>query len=272
MTRRQKLIQAQKIIDKYIKILEKIPVGGKIDPKVAKELGIPEKVSSIIERAYRQGKLKGITKARIAAKDVEKEFPKLTGRDREFVQLANLEVEQNFSNILNKQRTAYTRKTVEALKRDLNLVGETFKDEPIPRHWIATELRKITKDSRQDWDMVVRTELKNNQLQGMASSILDGSSPYSNDREETMVFKRPMPNACKHCIRLYLEKDGRTPKLFKLSELMANGTNIGRKAADWKATLGPIHPWCQCQLGIMPKGCQFDESGQIVIIKKGGGK
>lgn len=50
---------------------------------------------------------------------------------------------------------------------------------------------------------------------------------------------------CKHCIQLYTtEGIGSKPREFKLSSLIANGNNIGVKVKDWKATLGPVHPFC----------------------------
>lgn len=268
MTNRQKLKKIQKIIDKYIDVLETLPAGGEIDEQLARKLGIPNELKSFIDRSFKLGKLKGKTRARINLKDIENHFDKLSNKDNEFVNLYSFESEQDISNILQKQRTKLSRLSVEVLKRKMNLVEDTFKDEPIPRRWLAGELRKITGDTKQDWDMVIRTELVNSQQEGMARSIIDGTSPYSVDGGDTIVFKRPNHDACKHCIKHYLEKDRVTPKLFKLSELMVNGTNYGKKVQDWKATLGVMHPHCQCQLQVMPKGCKFDENGRIIIDKK----
>ena len=64
-----------------------------------------------------------------------------------------------------------------------------------------------------------------------------------------------------------MEDDGVTPKVFKLSELIGNGTNYGKKQADWVATLGIIHPYCQCTLGIKPKDTEFDKNGNLVLKK-----
>lgn len=268
MTNRQKLEKLNKIIDKYIDILQTLPVGGEIDEETAKKLGIPKKLKSYIDRAYKSGKLKGKTRARIKFTEAENHFDELNTKDNEFVKLFKFESEQDLSLLLEKQRTKLNRIAVEALKREMNLVETVFKDEPIPKTWLAGELRKVTGDTKQDWDMVIRTELVNSQQEGMARSILDGTSPYSNDREETMVFKRPNPDACKQCKKHYLERDGKTPKLFKLSELMANGTNYGKKVQDWKPTLSVMHPHCQCSLLVMPKGCVFNDNGEIVIDKK----
>lgn len=51
---------------------------------------------------------------------------------------------------------------------------------------------------------------------------------------------------CRHCIRLYLTAGiGSEPKLFTAEELIGNGTNIGRRVADWKPTIiTAVHPFC----------------------------
>jgi hypothetical protein len=63
--------------------------------------------------------------------------------------------------------------------------------------------------------------------------------------EDILVYKDTFGGVCQHCIRLYLTNGlGSQPKIFKLSELKANGTNIGRKSAEWKAVIGATHPHC----------------------------
>ncbi len=75
-----------------------------------------------------------------------------------------------------------------------------------------------------------------------------------------MVYKDVYQGACAHCQRLLLTGAvGSAPKLFKLSELTANGTNVGKKVKDWKATLGPVHPWCRCTLMNTPFGFTEDQ-------------
>lgn len=74
------------------------------------------------------------------------------------------------------------------------------------------------------------------------------------------VFKDVYAGACKHCIRLYLTNGtGSAPKVFRLSELQANGSNVGRKVADWKPVVGPTHPYCRCTLGNRPADTQWNE-------------
>ena len=47
---------------------------------------------------------------------------------------------------------------------------------------------------------------------------------------------------------------GSAPKVFRLDELKANGTNVGRKAAEYQPVVGPLHPWCRCTLERVPFG------------------
>lgn len=49
------------------------------------------------------------------------------------------------------------------------------------------------------------------------------------------------------CRRLHAHEDW-SPKLYRLSQLVANGTNVGRAKSQWKAVIGGTHPNCRCTL------------------------
>ena len=75
------------------------------------------------------------------------------------------------------------------------------------------------------------------------------------------VYFDVYPGACKHCIRVYLTAGyGSEPKQFTPLEIRSNGTNIGRKAKDWLATLGPVHPYCRCTINEVDDGYIWDPS------------
>jgi len=59
------------------------------------------------------------------------------------------------------------------------------------------------------------------------------------------------PDACVNCKNIFLEKGGK-PRIFKLSTILANGSNIGRKVKEWLATIDPIHPHCRCTMMKLP--------------------
>jgi len=108
---------------------------------------------------------------------------------------------------------------------------------------IASELGHATKDWARDFRRIAATEKSKALQEGLALELLSGDP--AGDGSETYVAKIPSPDACPHCIALHLTAGpGSPPRVFALSELIGNGTNHGRKAADWKATVGPAHPWC----------------------------
>ena len=119
---------------------------------------------------------------------------------------------------------------------------------------LSSELRSKSKDWSRDMDRIADYVSHTAFDMGRAMNIV------KNYGEDARVYKTVYPGGCKHCIRLYLTKGmGSTPKVFKVSELIANGSNIGRKAKDWKAVIGATHPWCRCTLHRYEEGSIFDE-------------
>ena len=126
---------------------------------------------------------------------------------------------------------------------------------------VAQALAKVSGDVERDWTRIASTEMHNAFTEGRAHSI-----QAAHKGEDPVVFKRPRPDACPKCKQHYLEADGVTPKVFALSELVANGTtNEGRKLSQWRPTLGCLHPFCQCPLHELPAGFGFDASGRMVF-------
>lgn len=78
-------------------------------------------------------------------------------------------------------------------------------------------------------------------------------------RKNSKVYFDVYPGSCKYCAKLYLTAGfGSEPKLFTVDELTANGSNVGRKQEEWKATIGPIHPYCRCTASEAPAGFIWD--------------
>lgn len=135
---------------------------------------------------------------------------------------------------------------------------------------IAAKLKKALGDASKDWMRTAHTEVHNLVEEGKAIAIAKVQP-----NEDPLVYKLPRPDACPYCKLLYL-KDG-VPRVFRLSVLVNNGSNIGRKpgrpsfkgkgATEYKATLGAVHPWCKCELHYMPKNAAFNGKGEIVFQK-----
>lgn len=111
---------------------------------------------------------------------------------------------------------------------------------------ISHEIAHATGDWSRDFDKMVQYISQTAYQQGKAAALKRqfGDNCY--------VYKNVQQGACKHCIRLYLTNGiGSAPKVFKLSELIANSSNIGRKVNDWLPTVDCVHPYCRCELNFI---------------------
>lgn len=123
----------------------------------------------------------------------------------------------------------------------------------------ATKLSQEIADVAQSWDTdwlrVSSYILHEAYNTGRSQSIL------KNNGADAEVYFDVLPKACEKCKELGLVDPGdpdSEPIVFKLKDLIANGNNIGRKKADWKATISPIHPYCRCILNHKPPGFAWD--------------
>lgn len=106
---------------------------------------------------------------------------------------------------------------------------------------IAAKISNQLNDWSRDWNRIVETEYQGVFNVGRVQSYMrEGDGP------NTLIYFDVYPAACRHCIRLYLTAGiGSEPKLFTAEELIGNGTNIGRRVADWKPTIiTAVHPFC----------------------------
>jgi hypothetical protein len=86
--------------------------------------------------------------------------------------------------------------------------------------------------------------------------------------KESKVYKYVYPRACKHCVRLFLTNgEGSKPKIFTVDYLRENGTNIGVKVADYKEVIGPVHPYCRCELVVLHNFQAWDEDKKEFVDK-----
>jgi hypothetical protein len=104
---------------------------------------------------------------------------------------------------------------------------------------VAKELVGDLKEQKRSWTRVASTEMHSARQRGVAQTIRAGEGIYQDaDGDDSRVAVVPAGDACDDCVRLYIE--GGKPKIFRLSELMANeGTNYIR---PWRQNAGPVVP------------------------------
>lgn len=109
---------------------------------------------------------------------------------------------------------------------------------------LAADLRAAAVDTAMVNNMlrVARTELQFAMSHGAYTEVkrrTEGTDPT--------VYRMAAPGACKECRRILGVGAGAIR--YKLSEIEAwdaAGGNFGKPAAEWRATIGPIHPACAC--------------------------
>lgn len=191
--------------------------------------------------------------------------------------------------------TASERSAIDSIKRqylgDIRANnGRVFKD-------INSVIDKHDKNNRVAYEKVIRDEVEKSVLMKKTSEAIardlakktgdwsrnfkrivdyishqafdEGRAAMIQERygDDALVYKDVYEGACRYCIRAYLTAGiGSEPKIFKLSTLKSNGTNIGRKPDEYKPVIGNHHPSCRCTLsrytGLFdwnPKTKQFDQ-------------
>ena len=191
----------------------------------------------------------------------EEEFALQTVKQRAYTDITNLgnRMRNSLSNSVlrnNQQQSLLVQKvikekTVKAIEFRLGARG------------LAADLAETSKDWEVDWLRISYYLTQEAYNSGRAQSIL---KQYGSDAE---VYFDVYIGACNRCKELYLidpEDPDSEPKIFKLKDIIANGNNIGRKVADWKPTISPIHPYCRCTINNKKPGFAWDSELRAFII------
>lgn len=188
----------------------------------------------------------------------------MTPEERDAVQVARERIALHVKGLGDNLKKKVARATSDAetrVQRKRQVVRDKVAAGVIERKEsarIAKELRDALPGVEADFLRLAHTEVHNLIDEARAAAILR-EEPDANP----LVYKRPRPDACAICKKLYLKADG-TPRIFKLSRLMSNGTNVGLRAAEWQAVIGSTHPWCACELHRVPAGYGFNDGGALV--------
>lgn len=170
--------------------------------------------------------------------------PPLTMHEQSAIMMARVRAAEHITNMGDRMRSNVVQEVIQNVE-----TRGTSQD-------LKTALGNMAGDWKRNWNRVAVTEKHDVMQSGLAMHISSTSGT------DARVAIRAMPDACKHCKRLHNGPDG-VPRIFKLVDLEANGSNVGRKAADWLPGVGPVHPHCQCQLFEIPEGWGFEEDSSL---------
>ena len=122
---------------------------------------------------------------------------------------------------------------------------------------LAAELAEASQDWEVDWLRIAYYLMHEAYNTGRAHSIL---KTYGQNAE---VYFDVYEGACEECRKLYLEDPDdikSKPKVFKLVDVIQNGSNINVKRANWKPTVSPTHPYCRCTINYKDPKYDWDET------------
>lgn len=132
--------------------------------------------------------------------------------------------------------------------------------EAVARGWtakkLASEIGHRTGDWARDLLRIARTE-----LQGAYNDAVVMQA-VKQDGMDARIARVPQAGACEACEAILLDEDGK-PRIFTVRELAANGTNVGLRVSEWRATIWPIHPNCRCGAVHVMDGFTVDEMGAL---------
>jgi len=192
------------------------------------------------------------------------QYQPLTSLEKSVLAVAKRKTYGHIKDLGNKQKgdvvNAINRKEYE------KIIGDAVESAVSNRQNIREVVSQIghkTGDWQRDLGRIAETEMQSAYNWGTLTQIMEDYG------EDVFVYKQVYQGACRHCIRLYLTSGlGSKPILFKIKDLVANGNNIGLKVVDWKATVGPIHPFCRCSLFTCFPGQVWDDEKKMFMFKK----
>ena len=194
--------------------------------------------------------------SQIAYKDFEKyltskQYIPLTKKEKT---LYDISINRSYNHIknLSNKRKDHLKQTIS--EEDVRSeISESIKERTSIQNIVSNWGNK-TGDWQRDYGRIAETEMNSIFQLGRATQI---EEQFGTDQ---LVWKQVFPLACRHCIKLYLTGGiGSQPKLFTLQELQENGTNVGRKVADWLPVVDSTHPFCRCHLYYLPEGQRWNE-------------
>lgn len=185
----------------------------------------------------------------------------------------------NLYQLLQKQKTDVESKVVGLIrdnnnqyKNDAlqNLDRPDEEDASVKKRTIP-ELKQRLKEfgegeAQNNWSRITNTEISNGVGQGSADQVVARNKGTPTDQIYVFRINPNDAKTCKYCRKFYIDSDG-SPKVYRLSSLLSNGTNYGKKADAWLPVAQATHPNCRdSQLIELRPGWSVLPGGTVTYI------
>lgn len=179
------------------------------------------------------------------------------------IEKMTFDVTARIEGIVRENNTDYKLDALQNLDRT-DFADDMVKESSLGR--VKQKLRDSAKNANRDWQRVALTEMSNAIGLGSADRVV--SNNKEKDLDQVYVYRIPVNDVatCKYCRRFYNDNDG-TPKVYRLSTLLSNGTNYGKPTSDWKPVVGATHPNTRTsQIIELKPGFKVESGGGMTYI------
>ena len=179
------------------------------------------------------------------------------------IEKLKLDVGTRIENLLRQNNNNYKFNALQNLDRS-EIADQLVKESSLGR--VKQQLRDSAKDANRDWQRVALTEMSDAIGAGSVDRIVTDNR--EKEMDDVYVYRVIVGDSvtCKYCRRFYGDV-GEPPKIYRLSTLLANGSNYGRKAESWQPVVGATHPNTRTsQIIELKPGFQLLPGGQVTFI------
>lgn len=187
----------------------------------------------------------------------------INDKTKQYIDKMKVDVMTRVEGIIRENNDSYKMDALQNLDRT-DLLDELMKESTLGK--LKQKLRDTSGDGTRDWTRIAVTEMSN--AIGIASVDRIVSDNVGTDLEDVYVYRITVKDAktCKWCRRFYDDRDG-SPKLYKLSTLLGNGSNYGKKTDSWMPVIGATHPNERCsQMIELKPGFRLLSDGSVTYI------
>jgi hypothetical protein len=187
----------------------------------------------------------------------------INDKTKQYIEKLKLDVMTRVEGIIRENNDAYKMDALQNIDRS-DIMDDLTKESTLGK--LKQKLRDTAGDGNRDWNRIAVTEMSN--AIGIASVDRIVSDNMGTGLDDVFVFRITVKDAktCKWCRRFYDDGDG-SPKLYRLSTLLDNGSNYGKRTDSWNPVIGATHPNERCsQMIELKPGYRLLPDGNVTYI------